>query len=59
MKKMIITLVFSLFALTGAFGQQNVNLALELKLRTGSLLTADKKGITLIHGLVKYFRLIM
>jgi predicted transcriptional regulator len=47
MKKMIITLVFSLFALTGAFGQQNVNLAVGIKASDWKFTDADKKEFTL------------
>ncbi len=47
MKKMIITLVFSLFALTGIFGQQNVNLAVGIKAPEWMFTDADKKEFTM------------
>ena len=47
MKKMIITLVFSLFALTGIFGQQNVNLAVGIKAPDWMFTDADKKEFTM------------
>lgn len=47
MKKMTITLVFSLFAVTGIFGQQNVNLAVGIKAPDWMFTDADKKEFTL------------
>jgi predicted transcriptional regulator len=47
MKKMIITLVFSLFALTGIFGQQNVKLAVGMKAPDWMFTDADKKEFTM------------
>jgi len=47
MKKMIITLVFSLFALTGIFGQQSVNLAVGIKAPDWMFTDADKKEFTM------------
>jgi predicted transcriptional regulator len=47
MKKMIITVVFSLFAVTGIFGQQNVNLAVGMKAPDWKFTDADKKEFTL------------
>ena len=43
MKKMIITLVFSLFSLTGIFGQQNVKLVVGMKAPDWMFTDADKK----------------
>ncbi|TAL59959.1 MAG: hypothetical protein EPN88_16620 [Bacteroidetes bacterium] len=47
MKKMIITLVFSLFAIPGIFGQQNVNLAVGMKAPEWMFTDADKKEFTM------------
>ncbi|MCX6320879.1 MAG: hypothetical protein NTX93_03630 [Bacteroidia bacterium] len=47
MKKMIITLVFSLFSLTGIFGQQNVKLAVGMKAPDWMFTDADKKEFTM------------
>jgi hypothetical protein len=47
MKKMIITIVFSLFAVTGIFGQQNVNLAVGMKAPDWVFTDADKKEFTM------------
>jgi len=47
MKKMTITLVFSLFALTGIFGQQNVKLAVGMKAPDWMFTDADKKEFTM------------
>jgi len=47
MKKMIITLVFSLFALTGVFGQQNIKLAVGMKAPEWMFTDADKKEFTM------------
>jgi Predicted transcriptional regulator len=47
MKKMTITIVFSLFAATGIFGQQNVNLAVGIKAPDWMFTDADKKEFTL------------
>jgi predicted transcriptional regulator len=47
MKKIIITLVFSLFALTGIFGQQSVNLAVGIKAPDWMFTDADKKEFTM------------
>jgi hypothetical protein len=47
MKKMIITFVFSLFALTGIFGQQNVKLAVGVKAPEWMFTDADKKEFTM------------
>jgi predicted transcriptional regulator len=47
MKKMIITLVFSLFAVTGIFGQQNVKLAVGMKAPDWMFTDADKKEFTM------------
>jgi predicted transcriptional regulator len=47
MKKIIIMLVFSLFAVTGIFGQQNVNLAVGMKAPDWKFPDADKKEFTL------------
>jgi len=47
MKKMIVTVVFSLFAVTGIFGQQNVNLAVGMKAPDWKFTDADKKEFTL------------
>ena len=47
MKKMIITLVFSLFVLTGAFAQENVKLAVGVKAPDWMFTDADKKEFTM------------
>ncbi len=47
MKKMIIALVFSLFALPGMFGQQNVKLAVGMKAPDWMFTDADKKEFTM------------
>ena len=47
MKKMIITLVFSLFGLAGIFGQQNVKLAVGMKAPDWMFTDADKKEFTM------------
>jgi predicted transcriptional regulator len=47
MKKMIITLVFSFFAVTGIFGQQNVKLAVGMKAPDWMFTDADKKEFTM------------
>ena len=47
MKKTIITLVLSLFALTGIFGQQNVKLAVGMKAPDWMFTDADKKEFTM------------
>jgi predicted transcriptional regulator len=47
MKKMIISLVFSLFAITGTFGQQNVKLAVGMKAPDWMFTDADKKEFTM------------
>jgi len=47
MKKMFITLVFSLFALPGIFGQQNVKLAVGMKAPEWMFTDADKKEFTM------------
>jgi len=47
MKKMIITLVFCLFALPGIFGQQNVKLAVGMKAPDWMFTDADKKEFTM------------
>ena len=47
MKKMIITLVMSLFAVTGIFGQQNVKLAVGMKAPEWMFTDADKKEFTM------------
>jgi predicted transcriptional regulator len=47
MKKMIITFVFSLFALTGMFAQQNVKLAVGVKAPDWMFTDADKKEFTM------------
>ena len=47
MKKMIITLVFSIFALSGVFGQENVKLAVGVKAPDWMLTDADKKEFTM------------
>jgi predicted transcriptional regulator len=47
MKKMIITLVFSLFALPGIFGQQNVKLAVGMKAPDWMFTDSDKKEFTM------------
>jgi predicted transcriptional regulator len=47
MKKTIISLVFSLFAMTGIFGQQNVSLAVGIKAPDWMFTDADKKEFTL------------
>ena len=47
MKKMIITLVFSLFAIAGIFGQQNINLAVGTKAPDWMFTDADKKEFTM------------
>ena len=47
MKKMTITLVFSLFALSGIFGQQNIKLAVGMKAPDWMFTYADKKEFTI------------
>lgn len=47
MKKMTISLVFSLFVLSGIFGQQNVKLAVGMKAPDWMFTDADKKEFTL------------
>ena len=47
MKKMIIALVFSLFALPGIFGQQNVKLAVGMKAPDWMFTDAEKKEFTM------------
>jgi len=47
MKKMIITFVFSLFAISGIFGQQNVKLAVGVKAPDWMFTDADKKEFTM------------
>jgi predicted transcriptional regulator len=47
MKKMIIALVFCLFALPGIFGQQNVKLAVGMKAPDWMFTDADKKEFTM------------
>ena len=47
MKKMTITLVFSLFTLSGIFGQQNVKLAVGMKASDWMFTDADKKEFTM------------
>jgi predicted transcriptional regulator len=47
MKKTIFALVFSLFAFTGAFGQQNVKLAVGIKAPDWMFTDADKKEFTM------------
>jgi hypothetical protein len=47
MKKMIITLVFSLFALPGIFGQQNVKLAVGVKAPAWMFTDSEKKEFTM------------
>jgi predicted transcriptional regulator len=47
MKKTIIALVFSLFAVPGIFGQQNVKLAVGVKAPDWMLTDADKKEFTM------------
>jgi predicted transcriptional regulator len=47
MKKMIITLVFSLFALSGIFGQQNVKLAVGMKAPDWMFTDSEKKEFTM------------
>ena len=47
MKKMTITLVFSLFVLAGMFGQQNVKLAVGMKAPDWMFTDADKKEFTM------------
>jgi hypothetical protein len=47
MKKMIITLVFSLFAVSGIFGQQNVKLAVGMKAPEWMFTDADNKEFTM------------
>jgi predicted transcriptional regulator len=47
MKKMIITLVLSLFTLTGIFGQQNVKLAVGMKAPEWMFTDADRKEFTM------------
>ena len=47
MKKMIIALVFSLFAVSGIFGQQNVQLAVGVKAPDWMFTDADKKEFTM------------
>lgn len=47
MKKMTISLIFSLFVLTGIFGQQNAKLAIGMKAPDWMFTDADKKEFTL------------
>jgi len=47
MKKMIIILVFSTFAIPGVFGQQNVKLAVGMKAPDWMFTDADKKEFTM------------
>ncbi len=47
MKKMIVALVFSFFAITGVFGQESVNLAVGMKAPDWKFTDADKKEFTL------------
>ena len=47
MKKIIITMVFSLFAVTGIFAQQNVKLAVGIKAPDWMFTDADKKEFTM------------
>jgi len=47
MKKMIIALVFSFFAVSGIFGQQNVQLAVGIKAPDWMFTDADKKEFTM------------
>ncbi len=47
MKKMIIILVFSLLAIPGVFGQQNVKLAVGMKAPDWMFTDADKKEFTM------------
>jgi len=47
MKKMIITLVLSLFALPGIFGQQNVKLAVGMKAPEWMFTDSEKKEFTM------------
>ncbi len=47
MKKMIITLVFSLFVLPVAFGQQNVKLAVGMKAPEWMFTDSEKKEFTM------------
>jgi hypothetical protein len=47
MKKMIISLVFSLFALSGIFGQQNVKLAVGMKAPEWMFTDSEKKEFTM------------
>jgi predicted transcriptional regulator len=47
MKKMIITLVFCLFALPGIFGQQNVKLAVGMKAPEWMFTDSEKKEFTM------------
>jgi predicted transcriptional regulator len=47
MKKIIITLVFSLFALTGAIAQQNVKLAVGMKAPDWMFTDSEKKEFTM------------
>ena len=47
MKKMIFSLIFSLFALTGIFGQQNVKLAVGMKAPEWMFTDAEKKEFTM------------
>ena len=47
MKKMIVALVFSFFAVSGIFGQQNVQLAVGIKAPDWMFTDADKKEFTM------------
>jgi predicted transcriptional regulator len=47
MRKIIITLVFSLFAIPGIFGQQNAKLAVGMKAPDWMFTDADKKEFTM------------
>ncbi len=47
MKRIIITLVFSLFALSGVFGQENVKLAVGVKAPDWMLPDSEKKDFTM------------
>ena len=47
MKKIIITLVFSLFTVTGIFGQENIKLAVGSKAPDWMFTDADKKEFTM------------
>jgi hypothetical protein len=47
MKKTIITLIFSLFAVTGIFGQQNVKLAVGMKAPAWMFTDSERKEFTM------------